>query len=240
MRRFWSLLVIIVLAMGSASVLAQQTDNEKKCDTPSVADAKPSYYIGLGDSWFIRKDYATAVKAYTCAVDLQPDYAPIYVKRGFAYAGLQDSDAALADYSHALELDENLVSAYNNRGTLYTQLGNFGLAINDFTLVISLDPNNAVAYNNRGIVHAAEGNFDDAIADFEEAIVLDPTYSTPHASLAAVYSALAARSYQDYVKVAGSAARLPAGTPDEVLTAMDDSLRNGNFAVWLPLLTPSQ
>jgi tetratricopeptide (TPR) repeat protein len=239
MRRYWSLLVIIVLMMSSVQVLAQ-TDNEKKCDQPSVADAKPSYYIGLGDSRFTRKDYANAVKAYTCAADLQPDYAPIYVRRGFAYAGLQDSQAALADYSHALELDENLVSAYNNRGTLYAQLGNFGLAINDFTLVITLDPNNAIAYNNRGIVHAAEGNFEDAIADFQEAISLDPTYSTPHASLAAVYSALAAKSYQEYMKVAGSNGRLPAGTPTEVLTAVDDSLRNGDFSVWLPLLTPSQ
>lgn len=239
MRRFWSLLVMMALVMSWTSVMAQPTD-EKKCEDPSVANAQPSYYIGLGDSHFLRKDYANAVKAYTCAADLQPDYAPVYVKRGFAYAGLQDSKAALADYAHALELDENLISAYNNRGTLYTQLGNFGLAINDFTLVISLDPNNAVAYNNRGIVHAAEGNFDDAIADFEQAITLDPTYSTPHASLAAVYSALAARSYQEYMKVAGANARLPAGTPNEVLTAVDDSLRDGNFTVWLPLLTPSQ
>ena len=233
---------MLVLLLSSAHVLAQTPtpDDPKKCDQPSVADAKPSYYIGLGDSQVAGKDYANAVKAYTCAADLQPDYAPIYVKRGFAYAGIQDSVAALADYIQALKLDENLVSAYNNRGTLYTQLGNFGLAINDFTLVISLDPNNAVAYNNRGIVHAAEGNFDDAIADFNEAITLDPTYSMPHASLAAVYSALAAKSYQDYVKVGGANARLPAGTPNEVLTAVDDSLRDGDFSVWLPLLTPSQ
>jgi Flp pilus assembly protein TadD len=239
MRRFWSLLLMALIVMSGTNVLAQ-TPDEKKCVDPSVANAEPSYYIGLGDSQFIRKDYANAVKSYTCAADLQPDYAPIYVKRGFAYAGLQDSKAALDDYTHALELDENLISAYNNRGTLYTQMGNFGLAINDFTLVISLDPTNAIAYNNRGIVHAAEGNFDEAIADFEQSISLDPTFSTPHASLAAVYSAMAARSYQEYVKVAGSNARLPAGTPDEVLSAMDDSLRDGSFTVWLPLLTPSQ
>ncbi len=230
---------MVFIVMSWTNVLAQISD-KKKCVDPSVANAKPSYYIGLGDSQFARKDYANAVKSYTCAADLQPDYAPIYVKRGFAYAGLQDSKAALTDYTHALELDEDLTSAYNNRGTLYTQLGNFGLAINDFTLVISLDPNNALAYNNRGIVHAAEGNFDEAIADFEQAITLDPTYSTPHASLAAVYSALAARSYQEYMKVAGANARLPAGTPNEILTAMDDSLRDGSFTVWLPLLTPSQ
>ncbi len=239
MRRFFGLLAMCLLIGSFGSVFAQ-TGDDNKCDVPAVANAEPSYYLGLGDSRFARKNYAGAVKAYTCAADFQPDYAPVYVKRGFAYAGLQDSESALSDYSHALELDENLISAYNNRGTLYMQLGNFGLAINDFTLVIALDPNNAIAYNNRGIVHAAEGNFDDAITDFQEAIALEATYGTPHASLAAVYSALAAQSYQEFTKVAGSDARLPAGTPNDVLGAVDDSLRNGNFAVWLPLLTPAQ
>lgn len=239
MRRFGGLLFVALLLIGSPPLRAQ-TSEASVCDTPAVADAAPSYYLGLGDSRFVRKDYAGAVKAYTCAADLEPDYAPIYVKRGFAYAGLQDSESALNDYARAIELDETLIAAYNNRGTLYTQLGNFGLAINDFELVLALDPSNAVAYNNRGVVHAAEGSYDQAIADFKTAISLDPAYSTPHASLAAVYSALAAQNYQSYMRIAGEQARLPAGTPNEVLTAVDDSLRNGNFAVWLPLLTPAQ
>lgn len=243
MRRLRSLFVICLLLGMTNSLLAQtpeETPDVEQCEQPAVADTEPSYYLGLGDSRFARKDFAGAVKAYTCAAELQPDYAPTYVKRGFAYAGLQDSESALGDYGRALELDETLVSAYNNRGTLYTQLGNFGLAINDFELVLALDPNNAVAYNNRGVVHAAEGNFEEAIADFEMAIELDPSYGTPHASLAAVYSALAAQSYQEYLQVEGTQARLPAGTPTEVLTAMDDSLRDGSFAVWLPLLTAAQ
>jgi tetratricopeptide (TPR) repeat protein len=225
--------------MGAGNLLAQSNKAEM-CDEPAIANADPTYYIGLGDSRFVRKEFAGAVRAYTCAIDLDPSYAATYAKRGYAHAALLDSEAALADYERALELDETLLMAYNNRGTLYTRLGNFGLAITDFTLVISLDPENAIAYNNRGIVHAAEGNYDLAIADFQQAIDLDPTYTMPHASLAAVYSALAAQSYQEYMEIAGENARLPAGTPSEVLTAIDDSLRDGNFAVWLPLLTPAE
>jgi tetratricopeptide (TPR) repeat protein len=243
MRPLLWLLVACLFLSGAGILQAQsstETEEEDDCDKPAIQNADPTYYIGLGDSRFARKEFAGAVKAYTCAIDLDSSYASTYAKRGYAYAALLDSDAALADYDKALELDEALVAAYNNRGTLYTRLGNFGLAINDFTLVISLDPENAIAYNNRGIVHAAEGNYDLAIADFQQAITLDPAYGTPHASLAAVYSALAAKSYQTFVKVAGQNARLPAGTPGEVLTAIDDSLRDGNFAVWLPLLTPAE
>lgn len=239
MRNLVWLLVACLFLSGTGGLLAQSTE-EEKCDEPIIANADPTYYIGLGDSRFTRKEFAGAIKAYTCAIDLDPDYADTYAKRGYAYAALLDSEAALADYDKALELDESLIAAYNNRGTLYTRLGNFGLAINDFTLVISLDPENAIAYNNRGVVHAAEGNYDLAIADFQQAITLDENYSTPHASLAAVYSAMAAQSYQDYLEIAGANAPLPAGTPNEVLTAVDDSLRDGSFAVWLPLLTPAE
>jgi tetratricopeptide (TPR) repeat protein len=237
MRRLYWLIATGLLIVGAGRLLAQ---TEIKCDKPTIADATPSYYIGLGKVAFDASRFGDAVRLYTCGIDLQPNYAPAYVDRGYAYAALADSDSALADYKKALELDDKLVSAYNNRGALYTRLGNFGLAINDFTLVISLDPNNAVAYNNRGVVHAAEKNYDLAIADFQQAIKLDPNYTTPYASLGAVYSALAASNYQTFVKVGGNKAKLPAGTPTEVLQAIDDSLRDGNFAVWVSLLTPAR
>lgn len=238
--RNWIWLLAACLFLSGVGGLLAQSSGEEICDEPIIANADPTYYIGLGDSRFARKEFAGAIRAYTCAIDLDPAYAATYAKRGYAYAALLDSDAALADYEQALQLDEALIAAYNNRGTLYTRLGNFGLAINDFTLVILLDPENAVAYNNRGVVHAAEGNYELATADFQQAIELDSTYSTPHASLAAVYSALAAQSYQEYIAVAGANAPLPAGTPNEVLTAVDDSLRDGSFGVWLPLLTPAE
>ncbi len=238
------LLAACLLIFGQGALLAQteatEEPEEDPCAIPLIDDPAPSYYVGLGDVQFGRKNFAASVVHYTCAIDRQPDYAPTYASRGFAYAALGDSDSALADYDRALELDETLLAAYTNRGTLYARLGNFGLAIGDFTLVISLDPDNAVAYNNRGIIHAVEGNYDLAIADFQEAIGIDSRYTMPHASLAAVYSALAAQSYQRYVEVTGLPNPvLPAGTPEQVITALDGSLRNGDFSVWLPLLSPA-
>ena len=235
------MLVIALLLLTQGNLLAQTgSETESVCDKPYIEDATPSYYLGLAAVRFERKDFAGAIKAYACAIDLQPDFAPTYANRGYAYAALQDSEKALTDYNRALELDENLLAAYTNRGVLYTRLGNFGLAISDFDLVIALDPDNAVAYNNRGVVHAAEDNYDEAMADFQQAITLDPDYTTPYASLAAVYSALAAQNYQTFIKKAGANAPLPAGTPNEVMTAVDDSLRNGDFAVWLSLLSPAR
>lgn len=210
------------------------------CEQAVIPDPSPAYYIALGDVDFNRGDYNASIRHYSCAILKQPDYAPTYAARGFAYIQLRDVERALTDFDTALAIDEALIAAYINRGVLYTNQGNFGLAINDYTLALALDPSNAVAYNNRGVVHASEGNYDLALADFEQAIAADPTYATPHASMAAVYSAMAALQYQAFVEVAGENARLPAGTPAQVIDAVDDSLRDGDFGVWLSLLSPER
>lgn len=236
MKTFYWLAAAALLFMG---LLPARAQTEVECPDPLIPDAAPAYYVGQGDVRFARAEYGPAVQFYTCAITAQPDYAPTYASRGYAYAALGDSDNALNDYTKALELDETLTLVYINRGALYTRLGNFGLALTDFDLAIGLNPNDAIAFNNRGVVHAAEGNYDLALVDFQQAIQLAPDYATPHAALGAVYSALASRSYQQYIEISADD-RLPAGTPGEVLAQVDDSLRTGSFAVWLPLLTPAQ
>ncbi|MBK9746365.1 MAG: tetratricopeptide repeat protein [Chloroflexi bacterium] len=233
------LLLVLLCALIPLGAVGAQAEVE--CAPPPAGiSVAYSYYVGLGDAQLARQAYAAAVVHYTCALQLDPGYAPAYARRGYAQINLGDGEAAMNDYNRALELDEALVEGYINRGALYVQLGNFGLAIGDFTLAAQLDPTSVSALNNRAIVHAIEGNYAEAIADLEAAIALDPNVAHPYATLAAVYSALAAENYQRFVAVSGSAARLPAGTPPEVLVAIDDSLRNGNYTFWLTLVTPGE
>lgn len=232
------LFLLILLLAGAARVSAQDaTPTPKPCPPfPEGVAQDYGYYVGQGDSLFARVSYSAAAESYTCAIRLQPNYAPAYARRGYAYAALGDSERALADYEQALALDETYIPAYVNRGALYTRLGNFGLAINDLTLAISLDPNNADALNNRAVVHAIEGNYDQALDDLNAAIAVDASRPLPYAVRAAVYSALASKDYQSFVTRSGSS-HLPAGTPPDVLVAVDDSIRTGDFSVWLALLT---
>ena len=211
------------------------------CMESDFADSTAEYYIGVGNAYFDTGIYALAVSAYTCAIEIDPDYIQAYVDRGYAYAAQFDFESALADYESAITLDEGYVNAYNNRGLLYTFQGNFGLAIGDFSLIVALDSNNAIGFHNRGVVHAIENNFDLAIADFEQAIAVDPSYPAPYASLAAVYSALAIQNYQQFYEVIGDEyAPLPAGTPNTVLRDVNTALTTEDFSVWLRLLTPAR
>lgn len=233
------LLLLTIFASVSIAWAQEVEPTEEPCPPfPAGVPQDYTYYVGQGDSLFARVNYSAAAHSYTCALDLKPDYAPAYARRGYAYAELGDSERALADYEQALSLDETYIPAYVNRGALYTRLGNFGLAINDLTLAISLDPSNVTALNNRAVVHAIEGNYDLALDDLNAAIQLDAQYAQPYATRAAIYSALAARDYQQFVTTSGTN-RLPAGTPAEVIIAVDDSIRTGDFSVWLSLLTAS-
>jgi tetratricopeptide (TPR) repeat protein len=233
------LLLLLLIActgvwLGTAQEIAPTPE-----ECPPIPAGVPqdfTYYVGQGDSLFARVLYTAAAESYTCAINVQPDYVPAYARRGYAYAALGDSDRALADYEQALTLDELYIPGYVNRGALYTRLGNFGLAINDLTLALSIDPDNVVALNNRAVVHAIEGNYDLALSDLEAALQIDQRNPILYATRAAVYSALASRDYQEYVAIRESTT-LPAGTPTEVLSAVDDSIRTGDFSIWLALLT---
>lgn len=197
-----------------------------------------AYYTGFGAVQFSRAFYSQAANSYSCALDLEPNRASTLASRGYAYAALGDSTSALADYEASLALDELYLPAYINRGALYTQLGNFGLAINDLTLALSFDASNVTALNNRAIVHAIEGNTELALADLTTALAISPQTPLLYATRAAVYSQLAARDYARYAETSEST-RLPAGTPTEVLVAVDDGLRTGDFSIWLSLLAPA-
>ena len=61
--------------------------------------------------WFKRatakyelKDYRGAIADYTKAIELKPDYAQAYNKRGFAYLMLGPKSKAQADFKRAIEL----------------------------------------------------------------------------------------------------------------------------------------
>ena len=232
---FW---LLASTALLLSPVLHAQT--QITCEDIAPAGVDPAYYIGLGDAYFGQRDYTNAIIAYTCALEADPEYTPAYVNRGFAYAAQGDETGALADYNRALELDEAATAAYANRGILYTTQGNFSLALLDFDLAIALNPDDAVSYNNRAVVHAAEGNYDLALADVQQAIALDRAYAAPHATLGAIYSAMAVSSYADYLNIAGENSRVPIGDPDTAINQIADSVQGGNFAVWLPLQTPAR
>lgn len=232
------LITILAASLALSSIVLAQT--ELVCEEIQAPTDDLAYYVGLGNGYYTQSNFNTAIIVYSCALEVNPNYAPAYVSRGFAYAALGNQADALEDYNQALGLNPDLLSGYINRGILYTAQGRFGLALTDFDLVIALDADNAIAYNNRGVVYAAEGDYELAITDFQTAIELNPEYAAPHAALGVVYSAMSVESYANYREIAGETARLPSGDADIVIQSLAIERETDTFNTWLALQTPSQ
>jgi tetratricopeptide (TPR) repeat protein len=231
--------VLVVWGSIFPELPSTSAQSEMTCGDLAPVSVPPALFVGMGDAYFAQGNQTLAILAYTCALDQDATYAPAYINRGFAHLVQHNDAEAGNDFNRALELDENSVAAYNNRGLLYLSQGNFGLALTDFSLAIALDPGYAIAYHNRALVHAAEKNYDLALEDLQQAIALDPEYAAPHATLGAVYSAMALESYRNYAAVAGENARLPGGEPDSILNAQASGLDSDDFSIWLIFWTPA-
>ncbi len=151
---------------SAAEVLAQPT----LVPTPTFSPAEECFNRGFNA--IENGDYATAVEAYTCVIELTPEDAFAWNNRGVAYYRLGELELALADYSRAIELNPTYVLAYTNRALVYTDLGDYELAIADYSAALELDPANINIYLNRGSTYIRMGEIDAANADFEMAVDL--------------------------------------------------------------------
>ncbi len=121
-------------------------------------------------------DYAGAIKDYTAAIRLKPDYAEAYYNRGVVKAELGQHFAAIADYDTAIRFKPADALAYHGRGYAKAELGQHFIAIADYDTAIRLKPEYADAYYNRGLAKYKLGQHFAAISDFDTAIRLKPGY----------------------------------------------------------------
>lgn len=72
--------------------------------------AKTCYDRGLAYSKSGKLD--KAIRDYTKAIELKPDYADAYYNRGIAYRIKGDYELAIADYNRVIELEPDNADAY--------------------------------------------------------------------------------------------------------------------------------
>ena len=122
--------------------------------------------------------YNQAVKDFSRALEINPNYVDALINRGSALARLGRFNNALMDFNHALKFEKYDAEIYNRRGEIYLQNNMHDQAIKDFTSALVLDPMYSYAYLNRGRAYSGKGMPEEAMRDFKEAIRSD-LESTP-------------------------------------------------------------
>ena len=163
----------------------------------------PNFYL-MGINSQKKGEHELAIRNFSEAINICPNDAFAYGKRGMAHQELGQIDAAILDFGRAINLEPEMYWVFNNRGNAYHMRGEYDRAVRDFDDSIRLKPDFAVAFYNRGLVYAHMSEFDRATRDLDRALRLKPDY---------------VRAYNDLAWL--------------LATMPDDQLRNGREAVRL-------
>ena len=103
----------------------------------SVAD--PLFQTGM---LLIAQDEPhAAIEKLNLVIELKPDFAEAWNRRGNAYAALGDEDRALADYDHAIALNPYQFGTLESCGEIWMTRSNYRKAADYFRRALDLNPN---------------------------------------------------------------------------------------------------
>ncbi|MDD3875042.1 MAG: tetratricopeptide repeat protein [Bacteroidales bacterium] len=88
-------------------------------------------------------DYAGAIREYTEAIELQPDFAMAYFNRALSKRKIADYEGAIEDYTKAIEIVDFYTIAYHNRGIVYALLEKMDKACADWEKAYNLGYNDS-------------------------------------------------------------------------------------------------
>lgn len=134
--------------------------------------------LNLGNLTFYFRDNnnepnpADAIKYYSKAIELDPNYAEAYLARAKAKSSIQDLSGAMIDLNEALSLEPNNSDAFTERGNVKQMVGNITGALDDYKKAIQLNPKNAHTFEMRALLWKFQGKITLACNDYFSAFDL--------------------------------------------------------------------
>jgi len=125
----------------------------------------------------VRRDFPSAVKAYSEIVQQSPEDAQAYVDLAYAYENDGNTDKALENYEKSISLNNGqYATAYMRAGIVYNRKQNtakatelFDKAEQLFSAASNSEGVNEVMHQ-RGILYRDKGRYDDARAQFQKSL----------------------------------------------------------------------
>ena len=170
----------------------------------------PADAFGAGTYYGTQGEYENAIRAYTKAIALDPQFRKAYTYRALTHLQLGSFDDALNDLNKAVEIDPS-ADSYRTRGDVYAGNGNVDMAINDYDKTLQLDPSSASTFRNRAIAYSNKRDYQQAIDDLSKAIELQP--KEPHWRYDRAVFKAQTGDYQAAMQDATQALELMGGAP---------------------------
>lgn len=138
--------------------LEQLGDYDELVKNSNLQNNDYKYYFNLGMAEARLGKYDEAEAAYKKSIELNPDFAPVYLFFGILEHGRDNFDKAEEYYSKSIEVDKNMVDAYFNRAQLAfaSETNNeehFEKALSDLEIAVKLDEKFVDAYYSMAVIY---------------------------------------------------------------------------------------
>lgn len=143
----------------------------------------PEAHNNLGNTYRNLNNFDRAIKSYSVALKLRPDYADAYFNKGIALKMLSRYKDAEHNFRKALTYNSNDAEAYNNLGIILQLRGQLSGVEDCFKRAIALKQSYAEAHNNLGYFLRGQGRLDEACASCLQAISIKNDFAEAHSNL---------------------------------------------------------
>ena len=155
-------LVIAAALIPSATRVGTRAQNE---------DAATFYQQGL--SLVAAENFDEAIKAFSQAIKLKPEFAEAYLQLGEAYWEKGEAKKALEAYKQSLKYQPDSARAYADLGAAYPY-SDYKKAVEAYSEAIRIDPKAPTVHFKLGALHAAHEKKESAVAEYKILQTLDP------------------------------------------------------------------
>lgn len=168
------------------------------------------YYAELADEYYNKNDFANALINYNKAIQMNPQGAGSYVRRGFIYHYTGDVTKAYDDYDTAVRLNPALNNEAYIKCVIFDVTGNgVNAGINACTETINEFPSFSLAYYKRGAGYYALKNYPTAMKDFTKSIDLRSNFLNSFLYRGLIYHntdqySLALAEYEKALRIVGA------------------------------------
>jgi tetratricopeptide (TPR) repeat protein len=169
--------------------LYNDNDNAEKSFKKSMELSKTNslVYYNLASIYYNQKRYDEAVRYFSEALKLRPNYIEALNTRGLCYFWQKEYTKAIMDFSAVLSYEPNNSSALVGRAISWVTVNKYTDAKKDVEQALSLDPVNRYALNCMGAIYLEADNFDTALTYFNSALNQEPNFDDALFNRALVY-----------------------------------------------------
>ena len=143
-------------------------------------------HSNLGIALFEKGNVKDAIRHYSEALLIKPDYAFAHNNLGYALSIQGSIDRAIHHYHMAIRFKPGYAHAHNNLGNALVGQGKKAEAMKHYALALKLKPDFVEVYNNLGVLLYSIGKIDGAIVHFKKALRINPDYADARNNLTAV------------------------------------------------------